>query len=99
MSGLQTFPGKKSCIFFFQKVEKNKQNSLKSIETLFAELASMTWSLWGPKSRFHHFFKVVLEMFRKSLGIVFGIKMHTFGALLSSRGPIHVCSVNIRGKK
>ena len=40
----------------------------------------------GQKSRFLDFFKVVLELFRKCLGIVFGLKRPTFGGILSSKG-------------
>ena len=35
----------------------------------------------GPKSHFLDFFKVVLELFRKCLGIVFRIKKPTFSPL------------------
>ena len=42
--------------------------------------------LGDRKSRFFDFFKVVLE-FRKCLGIVFGLKIPTFGYIFSSKGP------------
>ena len=40
----------------------------------------------GQKSRFMDFFKVVLELFRKCLGIVFGLKMPTFWSIFSLKG-------------
>ena len=58
---------------------------------------SKIWSFWpiwgvifdhfgGQKSRFLDFFKVVLKLFRKCLGIVFGIKRRTFACSFSSKG-------------
>ena len=52
------------------------------------------WHFWGVifdhfggrKSRFLDFFKVVLELFRKCLGIVFDLKRPTFGGIFSSKG-------------
>ena len=41
----------------------------------------------GQKSRFLDFFKVVLELFRKCLGIVFGLKMPTF-VLFATRNRV-----------
>ena len=54
------------------------------------------WLLWGVifghlggrKSRIIDFFKVVWELFRKSLGILFGLKRPTFGFIFSSKGPL-----------
>ena len=40
----------------------------------------------GQKSRFLGFLKVVLEMFRSCLGIIFGLKMPTFSCIFSSKG-------------
>ena len=40
----------------------------------------------GQKSRFLGFLKVVLEMFRSCLGIIFGLKMLTFSCIFSSKG-------------
>jgi len=40
----------------------------------------------GRKSRFLDFLKVVLEMFRSCLGIIFGLKRLTFGCIFSSKG-------------
>jgi len=42
--------------------------------------------LGGLKSRFLDFFKVLLELFRKFLGIVFDLKRPTFGCIFSSKG-------------
>ena len=39
----------------------------------------------GRKSHFLDFFKVVLELFRKYKGIVFGPKRPTFGCIFGSR--------------
>ena len=36
------------------------------------------WPFWRLKSRFLHFFKVVLDLFRKCLGFVFGVKRPIF---------------------
>ena len=52
------------------------------------------WHFWGAifdqfggrKSRFLDFFKVVLELFRKCLGIVFDLKRPTFECIFSSKG-------------
>ena len=49
------------------------------------------WRFWGVifghfrgrKSRFLDFFQVVLELFRKCLGIVFDLKRPTFGGILT----------------
>ena len=38
------------------------------------------------KSRILDFFEVVLELFRKCLGIVFDLKRPTFGCIFSSKG-------------
>ena len=58
------------------------------------------WStIWPPervilddfqsqKSNFLDFFKVVLDLFRKCLGIVFGHKGPTFGCIVHSLSPI-----------
>ena len=40
----------------------------------------------GRKSHFLDFFKVVLELFGKCLGIVFDLKRPTFGCIFSSKG-------------
>ena len=40
----------------------------------------------GQKTRFLDFLKVVLEMFRSCLGIIFGLKRLTFGCIFSSKG-------------
>ena len=56
----------------------------------FAHLAVLRdnfWPFWGRKSRILNFFRVVWELFRKCLGIVFGLKMPTFECILSSKGP------------
>ena len=42
--------------------------------------------LGGQESRFLDFFKVVLELFKKCLGIVFDDKMSIFGCIFSSKG-------------
>ena len=52
------------------------------------------WPFWGvifdnfggQKSRFLHFFILVLESFRKFLSIVFGLKRSTFECIFSSKG-------------
>ena len=54
---------------------------------------------WGPKSRFQNFFKVVLEMFRKCLSFVFGLKGPTFGCILSSKSPYVTSKIEILGQK
>ena len=38
------------------------------------------------KSNFLGLFKVVLELFRSCLGIVFGLKKPTFGCIFGSKG-------------
>ena len=38
------------------------------------------------KSRFFDFLKVVLELFRSGLGIIFGLKMPPFSSIFSSKG-------------
>ena len=43
----------------------------------------------GPKSRFFDFFKVVLEMLRSWLSIIFGFKRPTFMYIFSSKGRIY----------
>ena len=40
----------------------------------------------STKSRFLDFLKVVLEMFRSCLGVIFGLKMPTFSCIFSSKG-------------
>ena len=40
----------------------------------------------GQKSHFLDFFKVVSELFRKCLGIVFDLKRPTFVCIFSSKG-------------
>ena len=40
----------------------------------------------GQKNRFLDFLKVVLEMFRSCLGIIFGLKRRTFMCIFSSKG-------------
>ena len=40
----------------------------------------------GQKSRILDFFKVVLELFRKCAGIVFGFKRPTLGCIFSLKG-------------
>ena len=42
---------------------------------------------YGVRNIYFHFFKVALELFRKCLGIVFGLKRPTFGRLVSAKGP------------
>ena len=52
------------------------------------------WQFWGVifdnfggrKSRYLDFFKVVLELFRKCLGIVFGFVGPTFGCIFTFKG-------------
>ena len=44
----------------------------------FAKLAPVFWPFCGSKSRFLDFFKVVLELFRNCLGIVFDRKSPNF---------------------
>ena len=51
--------------------------------TLLAKLTYVFWPFWRSKSRFLDFFKVVLELFRKRLGIVFDLKRPTFGCIFS----------------
>ena len=46
---------------------------------LLAKLTPVFWPFWVQKSRFLDFFKVVLDLFRKCLGIIFGLKGPTFG--------------------
>ena len=41
--------------------------------------------LGAKKSLFLDFFKVLLQLFKKFLGIVFGLKRPTFGCILSSK--------------
>ena len=43
-------------------------------------------NFWGGKSRFLDFFKVVLELFMKCLGIIFELKRPTFWGIFSSQG-------------
>ena len=43
-------------------------------------------TILGVKSRFLDFFKIVLDLFGKCLSIVFGLKVPTFGCILSSKG-------------
>ena len=59
---------------------------LTQISTLFAKLTSVFWQFWGRKSHIRDFLKVVLELFRKCLGIVFDLKRPTFGCIFSSKG-------------
>ena len=40
----------------------------------------------GRKSRFLDFFEVILELFRKCLGIVFDLERPSFGGIFSSKG-------------
>ena len=50
----------------------------------------MFWPFWGQESRFLDFFKVVWELFRKCLGIVFSLKRPTFFPLGSSEALKYV---------
>ena len=49
----------------------------------------------GQKSRFLGFLKVVLEMFRSCLGIIFGLKMPTFSYIFSSKGRYIISKIKI----
>ena len=49
----------------------------------------------GQKSRFLGFLKVVLEMFRSCLGIIFGLKRPTFMCLFSSKGRYLTSKIKI----
>ena len=51
--------------------------------------------LGGKKSRFLDFLKVVLEMFRSCLGIVFGFKRRTFMCIFSSKGRYMTSKIKI----
>ena len=50
----------------------------------------MIWPFSGPKSRFFDFLKVVLEMFRSCLGIVFGFKRPTFRHCFRLKTPTFI---------
>ena len=50
----------------------------------------------GQEGRFMDFIKVVLELFKKCLGIIFELKMHTSGCILcskTSQNEICPCSI------
>ena len=51
------------------------------------------------KSRFLDFLKVVLELFRSGLGIIFGLKMPTFSCIFSSKGRYMTSKIKILGQK
>ena len=53
---------------------------------------------WGQKSRFLDFLKVLLELFMKCLGIIFGLKRPTFGCIFSSKGPYMSSKIKIFGQ-
>ena len=52
----------------------------------------------GQKSRFFDFLKVVLEMFRSYLGIVFGLKSRTFRCIFCSKGRYMTSKIKIVGQ-
>ena len=54
--------------------------------TLFARLTPVFGRFGVRKSRFLDFFKVVMELFRKSWGIVFDLNMPTFGCTFNTKG-------------
>ena len=49
----------------------------------------------GQKSRFLDFLKVVLEMFRSCLDIIFGLKSLTFKCIISSKGRYMTSKIKI----
>ena len=49
----------------------------------------------GQKSRLYDFLKVGLELFRRCLGIIFGLKSATFRRIFSSKGPIMASKIKI----
>ena len=53
---------------------------------ILAFLMGHFWPFWWSKSRSLDFLKVVLEMLRSWLGIIFGFKRPTFTCILSSKG-------------
>ena len=52
-------------------------------------------TIFGTKSGFWVFFKVVSESFRKYLGIVFGLKVPNFGCIYSFKGCQMTSKINI----
>merc|ERR1711923_660868 len=63
-----------------------KSTFLGEILAIFSKLVPVIWPFWGPKSRFLDFLKVVLELFRSCLGIIFVFKTRTFRCIFSSKG-------------
>ena len=74
-----------------QTLPKQLQNNLENWD--FGSKFCSFWPIWGvvfdhfggQKSRFLDFFKVVLELFKKCLGIVFVLKRPTFGFIYTSK--------------
>ena len=52
----------------------------------------------GQKSRFLDILKVVLELFRSRLGIIFGLKSATFRRIFSSKSRYMVSKIKILGQ-
>ena len=67
------------------KERKNKIRRAKMDLKLytFGYIDTVFWPFWGEKSRILDFSKVVLELFRKCLGIVIGLKRPTFELIFS----------------
>ena len=52
----------------------------------------------GQKSRFFDFLKVGLELFRRCLGIIFGLKSASFRRIFSSKGRYMASKIKILGQ-
>ena len=72
--------GKRS---FFSLAQRSKFEL--KIDT-FYQVDTRILTMLELKNRFLDFLKVVLELFRKYLGFVFGLKGPTFGCIFSSKG-------------
>ena len=68
-------------VFSAPKVDKWPQKSKFLVKNwpIYGISEGHFWPFWGLKSSFLEFSKVVLELFRKCLGIVFGLKGPIFG--------------------
>ena len=80
MFGLRFWPQRANFWVYFevQRSINNLQRFCVKNLLILAELRVIFDHFGGQKSRFLDFFKVVLELFRKCLGIVFGLKRPTF---------------------
>ena len=84
-------------VFTARKVEKTTSKIKFFCQNLASERVILGL-FWGQKVTFLDFSKVVQELFRKCLGIVFGLKRPTFGCICSSKGWQMTSKIKIFGQ-